>query len=119
LEEIWNILDQQPFTIVEYGAGTGLLCRDILEYLRANKKMYDDLRYCIIEKSPSMRFVERKILPEKVYWYDSIKEIEGINGCILSNELVDNFSVHQVVMKKELMEVLKYYSLPMRSFATI
>src|SRR3954467_3886540 len=29
MEEMWNVLGRQPFTIVEYGAGSGLLCKDI------------------------------------------------------------------------------------------
>jgi SAM-dependent MidA family methyltransferase len=109
LEEMWETLEQTPFTIVEYGAGTGALCKDILGYLSHNDKMYRNLRYCIIERSPAMRTMEKNDLAEKVQWCDSIHEIEGFNGCVLSNELVDNFSVHQVVMEKELMEVFVGY----------
>ena len=109
LEEMWHALDCQPFTIVEYGAGTGLLCRDILHRLSANRELYDHLEYCIIEKSGSMREKERQILPDKVRWIDSIDELPPITGCILSNELLDNFSVHQVVMEDELMEVFVEY----------
>jgi SAM-dependent MidA family methyltransferase len=105
IEEMWQLLDKKPFKIVEYGAGTGLLCHDILDYLKKNKALYDDLCYCIIEKSASMRQIEKKYLLEKVCWYDSIDEIPEINGCIISNELIDNFSVHQVVMEDQLKEV--------------
>ena len=101
LEEMWQILGRKPFTIVEYGAGTGLLCRDILTRLKQNGKLYDKLQYVIIEKRESMH----PPLPEKVCWADSIRDIPMVTGCILSNELVDNFSVHQVIMEEELMEV--------------
>ena len=37
LEEMWGLLDKEPFTIIEYGAGTGTLCRDILEQLQDTK----------------------------------------------------------------------------------
>ena len=30
LEEMWHKVDNSPFTIVEYGPGSGLLCQDIL-----------------------------------------------------------------------------------------
>ncbi|HKZ68161.1 MAG TPA: SAM-dependent methyltransferase [Chitinophagaceae bacterium] len=109
LEEMWCLLDKKPFTIVEYGAGTGNLCRDILEQLRENKKMYDQLRYCIIEKSPEMREREKRLLRGNVSWYNSLSEIPSLHGCILSNEVVDNFSVHQVMMEDELMEVFVDY----------
>lgn len=109
LEEMWSILGEKAFTIVEYGAGTGSLCHDILDFLKKNEKLYDKLNYCIIEKSPVMRKMEKTHLHEKVSWYDSIQDIPEITGCILSNELVDNFSVHQVVMEDELMEVFVDY----------
>jgi SAM-dependent MidA family methyltransferase len=105
LEEMWQALGRQPFTIVEYGAGTGLLCRDILCRLKENKELYEDLRYYIIEKSATMRQKEKELLPEKVRWVAAITDIAPVTGCILSNELVDNFSVHQVVMEDQLMEV--------------
>lgn len=109
IAEMWEQMGCPFFTIVEYGAGTGHLCRSILNYLKANSKMYSDMRYCIIEKSPLMREEERKQLPDKVEWYNSISEIADINGCVLSNELLDNFAVHRVVMEQELMEVYVDY----------
>jgi SAM-dependent MidA family methyltransferase len=109
LEEMWNILGRNHFTVVEYGAGTGVLCRDILNYIKNNKEFYDQLNYCIIEKSPSMRKKEKMYLREKVNWFETIHDIPDITGCILSNELLDNFSVHQVVMADELMEVFVDY----------
>ncbi len=109
LEEMWDVLGKNEFSIVEYGAGTGALCHDILDYLKKNKKFYDHLNYCIIEKSAAMREKEKLHLHDKVYWYETIKDIPEITGCILSNELIDNFSVHQVVMEDELMEVFIGY----------
>ena len=55
IEEMWALLDKKPFTIVEYGAGTGALCNDILRYLQNNPPLYDELKYCIIEKSEALR----------------------------------------------------------------
>ena len=109
LEEMWGILGEQPFTIVEYGAGTGLLCRDILGYLKNNRKLFDQLSYCIIEKGDALRKLQQEYLTEKVSWYNDISEIGQINGCVLSNELLDNFSVHRVVMTDRLMEVFVDY----------
>ena len=109
LEEMWHYLGKTAFNIVEYGAGTGALCQSILDALKTNGPMYDVLRYYIIEKSPLMRQLEKEHLAEKVTWCDSIDQIPEINGCILSNELVDNFAVHRVVMKEELKEVFVGY----------
>jgi SAM-dependent MidA family methyltransferase len=105
LEEMWHLTGKGDFTVVEYGAGTGMLCQDILTYVRDNSELYDRLNYVIIEKSPVMRKKEQTRLPEKVSWHETIRDLSEITGCILSNELVDNFSVHQVIMEEELMEV--------------
>lgn len=109
LEEMWYLLERKPFTIVEFGAGTGALCYDILEHLKANPAMYNELRYCIIEKSTTLRERQKSLLREKVSWYNSIDEISEINGCILSNEVLDNFAVHKVIMKEKLMEIFVDY----------
>lgn len=109
IEEMWILMDKKPFTIVEYGAGTGMLCKDILQYFKYDETLYKNIQYCIIEKSPSMIEQQKKILDEKVSWHTSIKEIAPVNGVILSNELLDNFAVHKVVMCKELKEVFVDY----------
>jgi SAM-dependent MidA family methyltransferase len=109
LDEMWCLLEQQSFTIVEYGAGTGLLCKHILDYLKNNKAFYNKLVYCIVEKSAAMRKKQEEILGDKVTWLNSITDIPPITGCILSNELIDNFSVHRVKMKEELMEIFVDY----------
>jgi SAM-dependent MidA family methyltransferase len=108
-EEMWQALGRGPFTIVEYGAGSGLLCRDILDRLRENVALYEKLNYFIIEKSGAMRERERQLLPGKVEWRESILEIGAVTGCVFSNELVDNFSFHRVVMEDELMEIYVGY----------
>src|SRR4051812_44906578 len=54
LSEMWVLLGKKDFTIVEFGAGNGLLCHDILEHLKNNEEMYRGLHYCIIEKSAAM-----------------------------------------------------------------
>lgn len=105
LEEMWRLLDGGPFTVVEYGAGTGLLCRDILRRLQQNESLYEKLNYFIIEKSGAMRERECQLISDKVQWRESIVDVAPLTGCVFSNELVDNFSAHRVIMTDELMEI--------------
>jgi SAM-dependent MidA family methyltransferase len=112
VEEMWHLLSEPCFTIVEYGAGNGALCHDIMAYLQQNEELYNGLTYYIIEKSPVMIEAEKVVLERfanKIKWCQNIKEIGDITGCILSNEVADNFSVHQVIMQDELMEIFVGY----------
>jgi SAM-dependent MidA family methyltransferase len=106
IEEMYALIHEDVFTIVEYGAEQGALCTDILNYLKDNCCVYNNLKYYIIEKNTS---VQQKHLNEKVVCLDDINTIAGFNGCIISNELIDNFPVHIVQMKDELLEVFVDY----------
>ena len=116
LEEMWNHLEKKSFVVIEYGGGMGLLCRDILEYCKNNSEFYDQIEYYIIEKNPvapenkDSNLQVNGIINKKIKWIESIGELGEINGCILSNELVDNFPVHRVVMQDELMEIFVDYN---------
>ena len=98
------------FTIVEYGAGNGLLCYDILEYLKLNLEDFKSIRYVIIEKSSVFRKISQKYLGNRVTWLDDVKKLGTFNGCVISNELFDNFPVHRMVWKnQQFMEVFVDY----------
>ena len=101
---------QKPFTILEMGAGKGLLCRDILAGLKAYApEDFKRFRYAVIERSPAMVAKQKELLASSglsgsVVWFSDLDEAaaEGPRvGCILSNELVDAFPVHRVVGTKE------------------
>jgi SAM-dependent MidA family methyltransferase len=78
------------FTVVELGAGKGLLARDILETA--------DFDYTILERSPSMRERQQELLAGyNVRWIDELPQ--GITGCIFSNEFFDALPVHRVVRR--------------------
>jgi SAM-dependent MidA family methyltransferase len=112
IEEIWKVLGEKKFTVVEMGAGLGLLSGDVLSYLKKKHELYRDLNYCIVEKSPTFRNEQKKRLEaQNVSWYDSITELSGMTGCIFSNELPDAFPVHLVVMDNELMEIFVDYEI--------
>lgn len=104
IEEMQELLQEDVFTIVEYGAGPGHLCRDILAWFQRTNPAAK-LNYCIIEKSPAMIAMAKRNVPQEVKWFNSLQEIGPFSGCVLSNELVDNFSVHRVVMRKGLKEI--------------
>jgi len=108
IEEMWEIMGKPPdFYVIEPGAGAGLMCMDIMNYLM-KKKIFPRLIYVIAERNPSVRYKQEKLLKQfqdKIKWVSSLKELDKIKGCILSNELLDAFPVHLVEMDDDLKEV--------------
>ncbi|MCU0534907.1 MAG: class I SAM-dependent methyltransferase [Hydrococcus sp. Prado102] len=118
--DIWHILGcPTPFSLVEMGAGTGLLALDILSYLQKNAPhLLVVLEYIIIEQAEGLierqqdllkSWIENKI---KISWksWQEIPE-ESLVGCLFSNELVDALPVHQIILiEGELKEIYVGYS---------
>jgi len=102
LYQIWQILGEpQLFMIVEMGAGRGVLAAQILEYSsRSYPEFFRSIDYIIIESAPAMVIAQQsrlKDLPVRWCEWTEIPD-RSIVGCFLSNELIDAFGVHQVVV---------------------
>ena len=107
LDQMAEQLGGKTFDIVEQGGGRGYLCEDILKWGKKHfSSFYQSLRYHLIETSPHLLKEQKEKLSEyekegKVVWMDPLAFEEGralMEGCLLSNELVDAFPVHQVVL---------------------
>jgi SAM-dependent MidA family methyltransferase len=103
--EMWKILDYpSKFSLIEMGAGTGLLASDILNFIKNNySDFYQNLNYIIIETSSRLIEQQKEKLAEhesKIFW-KTWEEIDNnsIIGCFFSNELVDAFPVYQVIIE--------------------
>jgi SAM-dependent MidA family methyltransferase len=109
LWQMWQAMGEpQPFTIVEMGAGSGLLARDILGWARRRApEFFQALEYCLIEVNEWLVENQRRLLRQvdaslaKASWLPSLEAIaaESVSGCFLSNELIDSFPVHRVVVR--------------------
>lgn len=107
LAQCWELLDRPArFEVVEQGAGTGRLARDILRWAERQAPAFTAaLRYRIVEISASLRRAqEERLASFEVEWLDALPV--GIEGCILSNELLDSFPVHRIAHQDaQLLEV--------------
>jgi SAM-dependent MidA family methyltransferase len=105
LYQIWQILGEpQLFTIVEMGAGQGLLAAQILEYSsQSYPEFFRSIDYIIIETASAMRAAQQARLKELPVRWCEWTEIpdRSIVGCFLSNELIDALPVHQVVVVED------------------
>lgn len=105
LRQMWEILGSPArFTVVEMGAGQGLLAAQILEYLERDcPDFFRVVEYLIIEISPGMIAIQQQRLDTLPVSWCEWSEIadRSIIGCFLSNELIDALPVHQVVVKDD------------------
>ena len=107
LFQMWQLLDRpDPFTVVELGAGNGLLGRDL-------SACWESLP---CKSPPSLRYVclDRRAAPGIEAEAGDDRPADGVSrvaasgiplqrvvGCFLSNEYLDAFPVHQVTMTPE------------------
>ena len=106
LREMWGEIGRpESFDVVEAGAGTGGLCRDIVRWSRRTDPAFGaSLRYTIVEASEALaerqlETIEGEGLSGAVNWLASLPQ--GIHGCILSNELLDAMPVHRVAVNED------------------
>lgn len=109
----WIERFNQPFTVVEIGAGNGNLAQNILNYLQTKyPTIYSLINYIIIEKSTILvKRQQQNITHGGVRWetWEDIGD-NSIIGCFFSNELFDALPVHKVVKKNgQLKEIFVTY----------
>jgi len=110
LAQMAAILGVETFDVVEAGGGQGFLCKDIHNWAeRKDPDFFQRLRYHFIETNSHLVDFQKRLLSERVKegrlrWLDLSAFEKGeysFRGCILSNELIDAFPVHRVVMGQE------------------
>ncbi|PZO11160.1 MAG: hypothetical protein DCF25_19980 [Leptolyngbya foveolarum] len=113
--DMWVALGEpERFTLVEMGAGQGLVAADVIGWLRSHHSpCFHALNYIIVEKSATLKAEQQKRLG---HWqnegvslsWQTLEDIssDSVVGCFFSNELVDAFPVHWVeVQDQKLKEV--------------
>ncbi len=103
LAEMWEVMGRpRPFQVVEMGPGRGTLARDVLLWAqRARPDLSEALDYCLMERSASLRAAQEQALAcagLRVRHLSCLAPA-SVEGCILSNELVDSFPVHRVLFR--------------------
>jgi SAM-dependent MidA family methyltransferase len=124
LAEMWQNLGRPaPFTLLEMGAGQGLLADDVLSQLqRCHPECWAVVDYQIVEIAPALVQEQQKRLQKwlaagvQINWRELSAFLpESVVGCVFSNELVDALPIHQVVIHQgELQEI--YVTVPTDEF---
>jgi len=103
LREMWQAMGEpRRFDVVEAGAGTGRLAHDILRWARSHAQEFRAaLAYTIVEVSDALTGRQRETLADEgcdVRWCAELPD--AIEGCLLSNELLDSFPVHRMSVRE-------------------
>ncbi len=120
LEQMWHLLgDPSIFRVVEVGSGDGALARSIVDACRRMALgLAEALYYVAADYEPWWPSIptdptglddttEGLALPsrQEMSWgiqrvkTEGLRPFQNVVGCILSNELVDNFPVHRFVIR--------------------
>ena len=99
LFQMWELLERPScFTVLEPGAGNGLLCRDILAAVHGlDDQFASSVRYVCADRRNASGY--DRGLPNVSRLASSGLPFSGLVGCILSNELLDAMPVHQVTVE--------------------
>ena len=101
LFQMWHEMGKPaPFTVLELGAGNGLLCKDIITYANEMPEEFARaIRYiCLDRRMPEVLEAD---LPNTSRILSDRLPFKQVIGCILSNEYLDAFPVHQIMMTKD------------------
>ena len=106
--EMWRIVphraespEPRAFDLVEAGAGSGRLARDILDAAQQHEpEFYSAIRLSLVEQSPSARAAQIETLGThaSLLTYSSATLPGDVHGVIYANELLDALPTHAVVM---------------------
>lgn len=117
--DMWAALGHpDPFTLVEMGAGQGLVAADVLSHLQVHHPdCFKTLHYIVIEKSAALKAEQQNRLSHwqqqgvSLVWQDlsdlasnaASSELIGseLIGCAFSNELIDAFPVHWLEVQNQ------------------
>ena len=96
LEQIWELLGSpRPFHVIEVGAGSGVLAKDVLSYASKLTSGF----------SQALEYVGMDYASPR-YPVNNAHRVRGhglpfrdVVGCIISNELLDSFPVHRFTIQ--------------------
>jgi SAM-dependent MidA family methyltransferase len=107
--EMWQIMGRpNPFTLVEMGAGQGIIAQDILTAIQIlYPEFFTALDYVIVERASALITEQQQRLAQWVKNWGNLKwstleelQTDAIAGCFFSNELIDAFPVHRFAIQQ-------------------
>jgi len=104
-----EVLDDTGGSVLEFGAGSGALARQLLEALDAAGRLPDE--YLVLETSAALRERQRReieVLPARVAgrvrWLDALPEAP-LAGVVIANEVLDAMPVTRFRVRRDGVEI--------------
>ena len=99
LEQMWRLLGNPAvFHVIEVGSGDGVLAQAIVDACRRTAPRFAEaLCYVAADYQPGSRQDAPGIHRVKT---EGLRAFRNVVGCILCNELIDNFPVHRFVIQR-------------------
>jgi SAM-dependent MidA family methyltransferase len=95
LGRMWQALGQpDPFTVVEVGGGLAVLAAEAME---VEGPLAEALRWRFVEQFAEVKDLQRRRLgwaAGRASWVSGLDQGAPVVGCVLVNEVLDNFPVH-------------------------
>ena len=99
LEQMWRLLGNPAvFHVIEVGSGDGVLAQSIVDACRRTAPRFAEaLCYVAADYQPG----SRQDAPSGIHRVktEGLRAFRNVVGCVLCNELIDNFPVHRFVIQ--------------------
>ena len=108
---MWDALGRPArFHVVELGAGDGRLAADITTHAATLEPSFASaLRYVAVDRSLGDSAAHHAAGSGTPLLFDSVRSegapLDGVEGCFISNELVDAFPVHRFLVDDDILEL--------------
>ncbi len=108
---MWDALGRPArFHVVELGAGDGRLAADITSHAASLEPGFASaLRYVAVDRSLGDSAADHAAASGTPLLFDSMRSegapMDGVEGCFISNELVDAFPVHRFLVDDGILEL--------------
>lgn len=90
LAQFWRSLGEPGvFDVVEIGPGSGHLASSALDAIGSDLPV----TWKLVEPFAYIAERQRALLGERALWFDKIEDLGEVEGCLIANEVLDNFPV--------------------------
>ena len=110
VRSMWDALGRpDPFHVVELGAGNGRLAADFTAHAATlGPSFASAVAYVAVDRALGISAADYAEAPSAPP-FDRVRSegvpLDGVEGCIISNELVDAFSVHRFLVADDVLEL--------------